>query len=113
MYATYLIPSSYSLEGVVTCHQRVDRMANSELRLGLIDEHFDSGAAADFRLKGPLQLIEYVQVVFAIDAEGLVQWQRLQIVVCETGKFNNKIPEILLVLLLGKVLAVCTVRAIP
>lgn len=84
-------------------------MANSELGLGLIDEHFDSGAAADFRLKGPLQLVEYVQVVFAFDAEGFVQRQRLQIVVCETGKFNNKIPEILLVLLLGKVLAVCTV----
>lgn len=83
-------------------------MANTELRLRLVDEHFDSGAAADFRLKGPLQFVEYVQVVVAVDAVRLVQGHRLQVVVSEAGKFDNKIPEILLILLVLKVLLVCT-----
>lgn len=82
-------------------------MADAELRLRLVDEHFDSGAAADFRLERPLQLVEYVQVFAAIDAVGLVHRQRLEIVVSEIGKFHNKIPETLFITLVFKVLDVC------
>lgn len=81
-------------------------MANAKLRLRLIDEHFDSGAAADFRLEGPFQLIEQAQIVAAVDAVRLVQWQSFQVVVCETRKFDNKIPEELLIILVLELLAV-------
>lgn len=74
-------------------------MANAKLRLCLVDEHFDGGAAADFRLEGPFQFVEQVQVLATRYPIRLVQRQRLQVVVCEAGKFHNKITEILLILL--------------
>jgi len=74
-------------------------MANAKLRLRLVDEHFDGGATADFRLEGPFQFVEQVQVLVTGNPIRLVQRQRLQVVVSEAGKFHNKIAEILLILL--------------
>lgn len=85
-------------------------MANAKLRLRFVDEHFDGGAAADFRLEGPFQFVEQFQVLGARYSIRLVQRQCLQVVVSEAGKFHNKIAEILLILLGQELVGMGAVR---